>query len=90
MKSVTYTDARANFADMLDAAVEDHEEVIITRSGRDSAVLISLDDYNAIKETEYLLSNPANARHLRESIAQANAGNVVVKTLDELIEAEQE
>jgi antitoxin YefM len=89
MKPVTYTDARNNLASLLDAAVDDLEEVIITRTGREPAVLISLAEYDSLRETAFLLSNPANARHLRESIAQADAGNVEVHDLDELIEAEQ-
>jgi antitoxin YefM len=74
MQSVTYTDARANFAAVLDAAVEDLEEVIITRAGHEPAVLLSLREYESLKETEYLLRSPANARHLRASIAEARAG----------------
>jgi antitoxin YefM len=89
MKPVTYTDARNNLASLLDAAVDDLDEVIITRTGREPAVLISLAEYESLRETAFLLSSPANARHLRESIAQAEAGNVEVHDLDELIEAEQ-
>lgn len=81
MVSVTYTDARANFAAMLDAAVDDLEEVIITRAGHEPAVLVSLREYESLKETEYLLRSPANAQHLRASIAEARAGQVEVHDL---------
>jgi len=37
-------------------------------------VLVPFDEYNSWQETNYLLSNPANADHLRRSIAQAKAG----------------
>lgn len=81
MVSVTYTDARANFVAMLDAAVDDLEEVIITRAGHEPAVLVSLREYESLKETEYLLRSPANAQHLRASIAEARAGQVEVHDL---------
>ncbi len=58
------TEARANFAAVLDAATEDHDEVVITRSGKESAVVISLREYEALKETAYLLGTTANARRL--------------------------
>lgn len=90
MRSLTYSDARANFAEILDAAVDDSEEIIITRSGHEPAVLISLADYNAIKETEYLLSNPANARWLRESITQLEAGDTVHSSTADLVDIESE
>ena len=64
---------------------DDHEPLLVTRSNGSHAVVLSLDDYNALQETEYLLSSDANAAHLRESIADARSGKKgVVKTLDDL------
>ena len=45
------------------------------RAGR-SVVVLSLADYESLEETLYLLSDPANAEHLRKSIADANAGKL--------------
>lgn len=42
----------------------------------DQVVGVPLDEYNSWKETLYLMSSPANAEHLRRSIAEANASNV--------------
>ncbi|WP_433525861.1 type II toxin-antitoxin system Phd/YefM family antitoxin [Nocardia pseudovaccinii] len=76
------SDARANFAAVLDAATEDHDEVIITRSGgKPAAVVISLAEYSALKETNYLLSNPATARRLAEGVADFDAGRTEVHEL---------
>jgi antitoxin YefM len=84
VKSVSYTEARANFAGILDAAVDDLEEIIITRAGHEPAVLVSLREYESLKETEYLLRSPANARHLRASIAEARAGQADTHELAEI------
>lgn len=71
---MTISEARANLAAVLDSATEDLEEVVITRAGHEAAVVISLREYEALKETAYLLGNPANARHLERSIAEHRSG----------------
>ena len=83
MKVVSYSDLRKNLANVLDGVIEDHSPVLVTRQNNQTAVLISLDDFNAYEETAYLLKSPANAKRLRDSIAQIEGG----KTVDhELIE----
>jgi len=74
MRTMSYSEARAGFATLLDSVVDDAEDVIITRSGHESAVVVSLARWQAMRETEYLLRNPANARHLREAIDRLDAG----------------
>lgn len=74
MKTMTYTESRANYAQVLDIAVEDLEEVVITRTGREPAVILSLAEYESLKETAHLLRSPANARRLLDSIDELEAG----------------
>ena len=74
MDAITYTTARANLADTMDRVCEDHEPIIITRNSQQAVVMMSLDDYNALEETSYLLRSPKNARRLLESIASLEAG----------------
>lgn len=83
MSVMTYTDARANFKDVMDRAINDHEEVVVTRRKGEAVVVLSLEDWSAINETLYLLSSPANARKLRESIAELDAGKGVERDLIE-------
>lgn len=83
MKTMSYTESRANYAQVLDAVVNDREEVVITRAGHEPAVIVSLDDYESLKETAYLLRSPANARRLLESIDQLEAGDGVERELTE-------
>lgn len=74
MKTMTYTESRANYAQVLDIAVENLEEVVITRAGREPAVILSLAEYESLKETAHLLRSPANARRLLDSIDELEAG----------------
>ncbi len=77
MRTMTYSESRAKYAETLNAVVDDREEVVITRAGHDPVVIVSLEDYEALKETAYLLRSPANARRLLESINRLEAGEGV-------------
>lgn len=74
MNAITYTAARANLASTMDQVCENHEPIIITRKADQAVVMLSLEDYNALAETAYLLRSPTNARRLLESIAELDAG----------------
>ncbi|MFP5360402.1 MAG: type II toxin-antitoxin system Phd/YefM family antitoxin [Actinomycetes bacterium] len=74
MKTMSYSESRKNYASVLDSVVDDREEVVITRAGHDPVVIVSLDDYESLKETAYLLQNPANARRLLSAIEDLEAG----------------
>lgn len=74
MDAITYTSARAHLADIMDRVCDDHEPIIITRSGQRAVAMISLDDFRAMEETTYLLRTPKNAQRLLESIAALEGG----------------
>ena len=74
MKAITYTAARQNLAKTMENVCMDHAPVIVTRKTTDSVVIISLEDYEALEETAYLLRSPKNTRRLIESIAQLEEG----------------
>jgi antitoxin YefM len=84
MKHTSSTDLRANLSKMMDQVNNDHEPLIVTRAKGKPVVMISLEDYDAMDETAYLLSSPANAKALREAIARLNDGQNIVKTMDGL------
>ncbi|MFN9790080.1 MAG: type II toxin-antitoxin system Phd/YefM family antitoxin, partial [Holosporales bacterium] len=67
MNAVTYTQARANFSALMDRVCLDHDPVLITRQKQAPVVMMSLEDYNAIEETLYLMRNPANAARLAKA-----------------------
>jgi antitoxin YefM len=81
MKTMSYTESRARYAEVLDSVVNDREEVVITRAGHEPAVIVSLDDYESLKETAYLLRSPTNARRLLMSIDELEAGGGVERDL---------
>ncbi len=83
MRTMSYTESRARYAEVLDAVVDDREEIVITRAGHEPAVIVSLDDYESLKETAYLLRSPANARRLLASIDELEAGEGVERELME-------
>jgi antitoxin YefM len=58
----------------LDSVVNDREEVVITRAGHEPVVIVSLDDYQSLKETAYLLRCPENARRLITAIERLESG----------------
>lgn len=64
MRTLNYTTARQTLASAMDAVIEDHTPLIITRGGDKAVVMMSLDDWNAWQETMYLLRSPANAERL--------------------------
>ena len=80
---MTYSESRAKYAETLSAVVDDREEIVITRAGHEPVVIVSLDEYESLKETAYLLRNPANARRLLGSIERLESGRGSVRDLAE-------
>lgn len=74
MDAIPYTRLRSNLAREMDRVCEDHAPIIVTRKASSSVVMISLDDYEALEETSYLLRSPKNVRRLVEAIAELEAG----------------
>lgn len=87
MNAITYTAARENLASTMDKVCADHDPVIITRNRDQAVVMMSLEDYESLQETAYLLRAPANARRLLDSVAELNGAKKkagVTKSLKEL------
>lgn len=81
MEVSSYTEARNNLKAILDRACDDYEPTIVARKNGRAAVVISLEEYNSLKETAYLFSTPVNARRLMDSVEQANAGELLHRDL---------
>ena len=74
MDTITYSAARASLATTMDKVCHDHEPLIITRSGRQSVVMLSLDDFKSLEETAYLLRSPENAKRLIAAVSALSKG----------------
>jgi len=74
MKAISYTNARQNLAKTMEKVCQDHSPIIVTRKSTDSVVIMSLEDYEALEETAYLLRSPKNTRRLIQSIGQLEKG----------------
>lgn len=83
MDAISYSSARKNLVKTMTKVCEDHAPMIITRKNAPAVVMMSLEDFNAIEETGYLLRSPANAIRLRKSIEQVNKGKIKKRKLIE-------
>ena len=74
MQAITYSEARHALKNVMDKACSNHEPILITRRKGENVVLLSLEDYESIIESEYLLSSPVNASRLIQSLDEAKSG----------------
>ena len=86
MEAISYSRLRANLANVMDRVVNDHDAVIVTRKSEPGVVILSLEDFEAMQETTYLMRSPANAKALMESISQLENGKTKSFTTTELKE----
>lgn len=81
MNAVTVNEAKKDLDHLIERVNADAEPTIICGDRGQKAVLLSLEEFNSWQETLYLLSSPANAEHLRKSIAEAKAGKTMERKL---------
>mgnify|MGYP002094838016 FL=1 len=84
MKTTNYTDLRNNLKSYLDGVINDSEPLIVHRSGNESVVVISLEEYNSIKETEYIMKSPAMMDIIRKGEREIKNGEGKTVNVDEL------
>jgi antitoxin YefM len=83
MNAITYTFVRNNLAKTMDQVCADHAPVIVTRQNQQAVIMLSLEDYESLVETAYLLRSPKNAERLTKAIARLNASGGQVRELIE-------
>ena len=82
MTAITSAKARKNFSQTIMKVCDDREAVIIEHGDHHRVVMIPLEEYESMNETEYLLRNPANASRLLKSVEQLKAGGGKVRDID--------
>lgn len=87
MRTMSYSDSRRRYAEVLDSVVDDCEEVVITRAGREPAVIVSLAEYQSLREMGHLMRSPSNARRLLEAVERLESG---AGEVHELIESDEQ
>jgi antitoxin YefM len=83
MDTVSYSELRQNLKARMDKVCDDHAPLLVTRQNGEPVVMISLAEYESLEETLHLLSNPANAERLLQSIAHAEAGKLAEHEISE-------
>lgn len=83
MDAISYSAARANLASTMNRVCNDHEPLIIMQNGEQSVVMLSLDDFQALEETAYLLRSPTNAKRLLAAATQLTADGGTERKLAE-------
>ncbi len=81
---MTYTQARANLAKLLDAVSLNKEVVIINRKNAENVAMVSESELNGILETAHLLRSPKNAQRLMKALLKVNDNKEVPQSVDEL------
>ena len=82
MTVISYSAARENLAATMNKVCDDHTPVVITRNRDQSVVMMSMQDYEALEETAYLLRSPRNAKRLISAITQLEEGKGAARDID--------
>ena len=86
MRTANYTDLRANLKSYIDAVIDDYDTVVINRGNGKGVVMISLDEYNSLKETEYIMSSPDTMEAIHKGEEDIKNGNSISQNEGESIE----
>ncbi len=83
MRAISYTTARNNLASTMKKVCDDHDPIIVTRKNNEAVIMMSLEDYESLNETAYLMQSPKNAKRLIESVEELSAGEGTERELVE-------
>jgi antitoxin YefM len=84
MQTVSYSEARATLATLLEKVTDDQEPIIISRRGKEPVALLTLSELESYRETAHLLRSPRNAERLLGALDRARQGEGVALTVEEL------
>ena len=86
MRTTNYTDLRANLKGYIDSVIDDCDTVVINRGNGTGVVMISLEEYNSLKETEYIMSSPETMEAIHKGEEDIKNGNFISQKKGESME----
>lgn len=86
MRSTNFTELRSNLKEYLDQVIADSEPLVVSRPHNESVVVISLEEYNSLKETEYIMRQPEMMESLMAAERDVEYGNTYTQAEDESVE----
>ena len=84
MRTANYSELRIKLKHYLVGVINDSEPLLVHRPGNESVVVMSLDEYNSIKETEYIMKSPAMMDAIRKGAEEIKEGKGTAVNIDEL------
>ena len=85
MKAISYNNAKKNLRSLIrDVCKNSEPTIIVSNEDKEQAVLISLEDYQSMEETAYLLRSPANRAHLEKSLKYIEEGKLITFPTEDL------
>ena len=84
MRTTNFTDFRANLKAYMETVINDCDTIIINRGNNTGVVLISLEEYNSLKETEYIMSSPETMEAIRKGDEDIKNDRGVKVDIDDL------
>lgn len=81
MQAIFYSQAKSDLKTIINRVCNNFEEFIITTKEKQSAVLISQDEYESMKETIYLLSSKNNRDRLLEAVEEIEEAKFIKKDI---------
>ena len=84
MRTTNFTDLRNNLKHYLDSVIDDSDTIVVNRNRSNGIVLLSLDEYNSLKETAYIMSSPVMVQRIKEAESEMNDGKGKVIPIDKL------
>lgn len=86
MRQANFTELRSNLKEFLDQVIADSEPLLVSRPHNESVVVISLEEYNALKETEYIMRQPQLMESLEAAERDVEYGRTFAQDQDESVE----
>lgn len=74
MRTANYSELRKNLKGHIDAIIANNDALVVDRGNNTGIVMISLEEYNSIMETEYIMSNPMVLEDIKQSLQEISQG----------------